>query len=136
MKKILLFLSFSAILFAGCAQTEDEKAQPLLASIDSLYESGHYRAALDSITQLRTRFPKAVEARRHALEVWQQASLKMAQDDVAKTDLLLQDTERQLAAETDLYRRNMLGVRRDSLKARYEAMCGVVRMIHKRQKQH
>ena len=28
------------------------------------------------------------------------------------------------------------GVRRDSLKARYEAMCGVVRMIHMRQKQH
>lgn len=68
--------------------------------------------------------------------MWQDASLKMAQDDVAKTDILLQETESQLQTETDRYRRNMLGVRRDSLKARYEAMCGVVRMIHMRQKQY
>ena len=110
--------------------------QTLLAQIDSLYNKGNYSAALDSITQLRERFPKAVEARKHALKVWQDASLKMAQDDVAKTDILLQETESQLQTETDRYRRNMLGVRRDSLKARYEAMCGVVRMIHMRQKQH
>lgn len=134
MKKILLF-AFAAILLSGCAKTDDEKAQPLLARIDSLYRSGNYRAALDSITRLRERFPMAVEARKHALTVWQDASLKMAQDDVAKTDILLQQTEASLAAETDRLRRNLLGVRRDSLKARYEAMCGVVRMIHMRQKQ-
>uniref|UniRef100_UPI004028D940 hypothetical protein n=1 Tax=Prevotella sp. TaxID=59823 RepID=UPI004028D940 len=134
--KHLLFFTFIVILFCGCTKTEDEKAQTLLAQIDSLYNKGKYSAALDSITQLRERFPKAVEARKHALNVWQDASLKMAQDDVAKTDILLQETESQLQTETDRYRRNMLGVRRDSLKARYEAMCGVVRMIHMRHKQH
>ena len=134
--KHLLFFTFTVILFCGCTKTEDEKAQTLLAQIDSLYNKGKYSAALDSITQLRERFPKAVEARKHALKVWQDASLRMAQDDVAKTDILLQETESQLQTETDRYRRNMLGVRRDSLKARYEAMCGVVRMIHMRQKQH
>ena len=107
--KHLLFFTFIVILFCGCTKTEDEKAQTLLAQIDSLYNKGKYSAALDSITQLRERFPKAVEARKH---------------------------ESQLQTETDRYRRNMLGVRRDSLKARYEAMCGVVRMIHMRQKQH
>ena len=109
--KHLLFFTFIVILFCGCTKTEDEKAQTLLAQIDSLYNKGNYSAALDSITQLRERFPKAVEARKHALKVWQDASLKMAQTDVAKTDILLQETESQLQTETDRYRRNMLGVR-------------------------
>ena len=133
--KHLLFFAIAAVLLCGCAQTDDEKARPLLARIDSLYNNGKYQAALDSITQLRERFPMAVEARKHALTVWQDASLKMAQNEVAQTDIQLQATEQQLAAETNRYRRNLLGVKRDSLKARYEAMCGVVRMIHIRQKQ-
>ena len=73
--KHLLFFTFIVILFCGCTKTEDEKAQTLLAQIDSLYNKGKYSAALDSITQLRERFPKAVEARKHALKVWQDASL-------------------------------------------------------------
>ena len=55
---------------------------------------------------------------------------------MSKRKLKIRRRQSQLQPETDRYRRNMLGVRRDSLKARYEAMCGVVRMIHMRQKQH
>ena len=40
-----------------------------------------------------------------------------------------------IASTTDRYERNMLGVKRDSLQARYDAMCGVVKMIRMRQKQ-
>ena len=133
MKYIAIFAL--ALLAASCAPTEEEKAAPLLAEISSLYEKGEYKATLDSITVLRERFPKAVEARRKALTIWQDASLKMAQDDVAKTDGLLQEATTQLENEADLYKKNMLRVRCDSLRARYEAMCGVVRMIHARQKQ-
>ena len=103
--------------------------------INSLYESGNYRAALDSITVLRDRYPAAIEARKAALVVWQNASLKMAQADVAQTDILLQQTIAKIASTTDRYERNMLGVKRDSLQARYDAMCGVVKMIRMRQKQ-
>ena len=60
---------------------------------------------------------------------------KMAQADVAQTDILLQQTIAKIASTTDRYERNMLGVRRDSLQARYDAMCGVVKMIRMRQKQ-
>ena len=124
------------MLLSSCSPTDEDRAKPLLAKIDSLYRSGDYRAALDSITLLREKHPEAIEARKHALVVWQEASLKMAQADVAQTDVQLQQTCAQLSAERDIRRRNGLLVRRDSLQARYEAMCGVVRMIRMRQKQH
>ena len=123
------------MLFTACAKTDDEKAQDLLAQIDQLYAKGKYKETLDSITVLRDRFPMALESRRKALVVWQKASLAMAQKDVANTDIRLQEVARQIEGTTDRLTRNMLLVKRDSLQARYEAMCGVVRMIHARQKQ-
>ena len=123
------------MLFTACAKTDDEKAQDLLAQIDQLYAKGKYKETLDSITVLRDRFPMALESRRKALVVWQKASLAMAQKDVANTDIRLQEVTRQIEETTDRLSRNMLLVKRDSLQARYEAMCGVVRMIHARQKQ-
>lgn len=123
------------MLFTACAKTDDEKAQNLLAQIDQLYAKGKYKETLDSITVLRDRFPMALESRRKALVVWQKASLAMAQKDVANTDIRLQEVARQIEGTTDRLTRNMLLVKRDSLQARYEAMCGVVRMIHARQKQ-
>ena len=132
MKKFTL-ITLVALALASCAKTDDDMAQKMLTRINSLYESGNYRAALDSITVLRD--PAAIEARKAALVVWQNASLKMAQADVAQTDILLQQTIAKIASTTDRYERNMLGVRRDSLQARYDAMCGVVKMIRMRQKQ-
>lgn len=123
------------MLFTACAKTDDEKAQDLLAQIDQLYAKGKYKETLDSITVLRDRFPMALESRRKALVVWQKASLAMAQKDVANTDIRLQEVARQIEETTDRLTRNMLLVKHDSLQARYEAMCGVVRMIHARQKQ-
>lgn len=123
------------MLFTACAKTDDEKAQDLLAQIDQLYAKGKYKETLDSITVLRDRFPMALESRRKALAIWQKASLAMAQKDVANTDIRLQEVARQIEETTDRLTRNMLLVKRDSLQARYEAMCGVVRMIHARQKQ-
>lgn len=119
----------------ACTPTEDEKAQPTLDNIEKLYAEGKYAATLDSITSLRERFPMAVEARMKALKIWQDASLKMAQKDVAETDIKLQEAIRMAENETDRLKRALLGAKRDSLQARYEAMCGVVRMIRMRQKQ-
>lgn len=134
MKKFTL-ITLVALALASCAKTDDDMAQKMLTRINSLYESGNYRAALDSITVLRDRYPSAIEARKAALVVWQNASLKMAQADVAQTDILLQQTIAKIASTTDRYERNLLGVKRDSLQARYDAMCGVVKMIRMRQKQ-
>ena len=134
MKKFTL-ITLVALALASCAKTDDDMAQEMLTRINSLYESGNYRATLDSITVLRDRYPAAIEVRKAALVLWQNASLKMAQADVAQTDVLLQQTIAKIASTTDRYERNLLGVRRDSLQARYDAMCGVVKMIRMRQKQ-
>lgn len=132
---LITFTALVTLAASSCSQTDDEHAKPLLEKIEQLYTEGKYKQTLDSITLLRDRFPAAVEARRKALEVWQNASLKMAQAEVASTDILLQQTIDSLNNATDRYTRNMLGVKRDSLKARYEAMCGVVRMIRMKQKE-
>ena len=135
MKKTLLFLMAAITLSTGCQKT-DEGAARMLAKIERLYEQGEYKTVLDSIESLRARFPKAVEERRKALKLWQEASLKMAQADIAVTDSMLQATTAQMNAEKRIYERNMLGVKKDSLQARYEALIGVVRMIRKRMEEN
>ncbi len=133
MKKITLLAIAAMALFASCQQTEDEKAAPLMNKIDSLYNAGNYQATLNAITQLRANHPKAIESRERALKIWQDASLKMTQNDVGRTDSALQATIAQYGAEKDLYKKNMLRVKRDSLQVRYDALCGTVRVIHRRQ---
>lgn len=132
--KYILTIILAAVL-VGCSESDEQKAERMLAQIDSLYEKGQYKEVLDSIVSLRTTYPSAINIRKKALRIWQNASLKIAQKDVAQTDLLLQETLRMIESETDLRKANMLRMRRDSLQARYEAMCGVVKMIHMRQKE-
>lgn len=132
-----LWIMILAMLMVSCSEvSEDEKASALLSQIESLYKKGAYSTTLDSIESLRSKYPRAIESRKRALVIWQDASLKMAQSDIARTDSALQVVLRQIEEESNIYNRNMLGVKRDSLKARYEAMCGVVRMIHLRQKEN
>ncbi len=130
-----VWLIIIALAVVACVQTDDSKALTMLSKIEELYDQGAYRQTLDSITSLREKYPTAIEVRKQALTVWQNASLKMAQRDVALTDSSLQATLRQISSEQNLYRANMLRIKRDSLKARYDAMCGVVRMIRMRQQQ-
>jgi hypothetical protein len=137
MKKMMLTIAL-VLAFVACTQrtTEDDKAAQLLEKIETLNREGAYAAALDSITSLRQQFPRAVNARRRALEIWQEASLKMTQDDIGRTDSALQAVTRQMEAETNIYKRNMLGVKRDSLQARYEGLIGTVRVIHKKMEEN
>lgn len=137
MKKVMLTIAL-VLAFVACTQrtTEDDKAAQLLEKIEKLNREGAYAAALDSITSLRKQFPRAVKARRRALEIWQEASLKMTQDDIGRTDSALQAVTRLMKAETNIYKRNMLGVKRDSLQARYEGLIGTVRVIHKKMEEN
>lgn len=138
MRKILILTLIACMtaFMASCGRSEDEKAAPLMHRIDSLYQAGDYPSALNAVTLLRAKFPKAIESRKRALTIWQDASLKMTQEDIGRTDSALQAVTRQFDAETDIGRRNRLGVLRDSLQVRYDALCGTVRVIHQRQKEN
>lgn len=132
MRHLTVMIALAAAA-CGCQPSADDRAAALMQRIDSLYAAGDYQATLNAITELRARHPKAVESRRRALKVWQEASLRMAQQDIARTDSALQATTREMEAATDIARRNRLRVRRDSLQVRYDALCGTVRVIHRRQ---
>ena len=127
-----LYMIFAIVVLAACEKTEDEKAAPMMECIEQLYSEGKYNEVLDSIVSLRDKYPRAVEARKRALAIWQEASLKAAQQDIALTDSALQAVTAQMQAETRIYERNMLGVKKDSLQVRYEALIGEVRIIRKR----
>ncbi len=106
-----------------------------MARIDSLYAAGQYGQTLNAIKELRAKHPHAVESRKRALEIWQEASLKMTQADIARTDSALQAAIAAFDTAQTIAERNQLGVRRDSLQVRYDALCGTVRVIHKRIKE-
>lgn len=125
----------SALFLTGACKkkTEDDIAKPLLENIEQAVKNGDYKTALDSIQSLRYRFPKAVEARKRAVTLWQEASLMQAQHEVEKTDSALQATLEAIDKAPTLLEQNMLRNKRDSLKARYDAECGLVRIIRAKQ---
>ncbi len=137
MKRILT-ISFVVLTAVACLssckeKTEDDLAIDMIGNIEASVAKGDFQSALDSITILRDRYPKAVNARKRALELWQEASLLQAQRDVEVTDSLLQATLEAIDKAPTLLEQNMLRNRRDSLKARYDAECGVVRIIRAKQ---
>ncbi len=135
MKKYILAIIVLASCFA-CQPTEDEKAAPLMKKIETLYHDGQYQPALNALPQRRPQHRGATKSRQRALVIWQDASLKMTQQDIGRTDSALQATIQQMTSERSLLRRNQLRVKRDSLQVRYDALCGTVRIIHARQKQN
>ncbi len=134
-KMLLCIAGVLAVVLVSCGRSEKDGAAQLMAQIEQLYADGHYRETLDSITSLRQRYPREVEARRKALVVWQNASLRLAQEDIGRTDSALQATIAEMNAATTIADRNRIGVRRDSLQVRYDVLVGTVRVIHRRQKE-
>lgn len=129
------FLLLVLLLSTSCKQSADEKAASLLAEIEQLCRQQEYDRALDSIVVLRQRFPEAIQARRKALNYWQAASLKLAEEELLRTDSALLLMPQHIEQASTLLQRNKLRMKQDSLKARYDAMCGVVRMIKQRMRE-
>ena len=69
------------------------------------------------------------------LPIWQDASLRIAQADIARTDSALQTTIAEMEAAKTIRERNFIGIRRDSLQVRYDVLVGTVRVIHRRQQE-
>lgn len=133
--KVFFLTAVAAVTLLSCGPTESDNAAALVAQIDQLYADGKYQTVLDSITSLRQRYPKEVEARRRVLPIWQDASLRIAQTDIARTDSALQATIAEMEAAKTIRERNFIGIRRDSLQVRYDVLVGTVRVIHRRQQE-
>ena len=133
--KVFFLTAVAAVTLLSCGPTESDKAAALVAQIEQLYADGKYQTVLDSITSLRQRYPKEVEARRRVLPIWQDASLRIAQADIARTDSALQATIAEMEAAKTIRERNFIGIRRDSLQVRYYVLVGTVRVIHHRQQE-
>lgn len=133
--KVFFLTAVAAVTLLSCGPTESDNAAALVAQIEQLYADGKYQTVLDSITSLRQRYPKEVEARRRVLPIWQDASLRIAQADIARTDSALQATIAEMEAAKTIRERNIIGIRRDSLQVRYDVLVGTVRVIHRRQQE-
>lgn len=133
--KVFFLTAVAAVTLLSCGPTESDNAAALVAQIEQLYADGKYQTVLDSITSLRQRYPKEVEARRRVLPIWQDASLRFAQADIARTDSALQATIAEMEAAKTIRERNFIGIRRDSLQVRYDVLVGTVRVIHRRQQE-
>lgn len=133
--KVFFLTAVAAVTLLSCGPTESDNAAALVAQIEQLYADGKYQTVLDSIISLRQRYPKEVEARRRVLPIWQDASLRIAQADIARTDSALQATIAEMEAAKTIRERNFIGIRRDSLQVRYDVLVGTVRVIHRRQQE-
>lgn len=133
--KVFFLTAVAAVTLLSCGPTESDNAAELVTQIEQLYADGKYQTVLDSITSLRQRYPKEVEARRRVLPIWQDASLRIAQTDIARTDSALQATIAEMEAAKTIRERNFIGIRRDSLQVRYDVLVGTVRVIHRRQQE-
>ncbi len=134
MKTNIAIAAMALLTLASCGNKEEDKAQSLYSEIENLYQAGNYQATLDSIKVLREKYPKAIEQRKKSLNLWQDANIKLAQQDIAVTDSALQVVIAQMNAATDIATRNKLRLKRDSLQVRYDTQCAVVRAVRMKQK--
>ena len=146
--RLAICVTFSTVLFTSCEKNPE--AKQLLKEIQADYEAGNYQRVIYSIDSMRHYYPDAVEERREALKLHQEASLKMAQANLAEVDSALQAAIRQFderkpqveahrkactATQEELQQFNELRAHRDSLQGVFNLECAKIKYIHKRQKE-
>lgn len=151
MKKHATALFLAAALLAACGPGEEERAAARMVDrAEAEFAAGQHAKALLTIDSMRHAYPGAIDARKRALKLHQDISLRQAQDDLALTDSALQAVKREYdtlkvkveadraalrATEAELHRLNLTRVRMDSLQVRFDVQCAKIKYIHKRQQQ-
>ena len=136
---------------ASCGDSDRQNAEEMLKQAGYDYEHGRYDMALATIDSLRKTYPDIVDVRRKALALYQNISLKKAQEELEETDRQLQEVnatyemirdivERRKAAlqatADDLQTLTLMRIKRDSLQTRFDVQCAKIKYIHKRQKEN
>ena len=114
------------------------------------FEAGAYQQALSTIDSLRHVYPNAIDTRKKALRLYQEIELKRTQEELARTDSLLQlinhdyayqqtkvekDKAALCATPEELTMLTRTRMKRDSLRTQCETLGAKIRYIHKKQKE-
>ena len=148
---IRLILSLTAtMLVVGCTESPQEQAAKLAHEAATYCEEGRLNEARLLIDSLRRTYPDLIEARKAALKLHQEVELKIAQQELTRTDSLLVLANRELEArqqQVDAHKADLKAtaeeltqltrtrMRRDSIRTQYEALGMKIRYIRKKQKE-
>jgi len=140
----------AVLSLAACGNKVEKQAEALLEQANTQYANKQYDKALRTIDSLRKAYPEAIDTRNKALKLYQDVSLRQAQDDLAGTDTLLQRTKAEYdsmkvkvdrakaelkATEAELQALTLKRIERDSLQTRFDMQCAKIKYIHKKQKE-
>lgn len=141
----------AAVVMTACSSNDAQKsAEGMLKKAEKYFSEGSYDRAKIAIDSLRKVYPGAVETRKKALKLFQDISLKEAQEDLALTDSIMQkvgldykyikdkvekDKAELRATAEELELLNRTKMKYDSLKVRFDMQCAKIKYIHKKQKE-
>lgn len=136
------------LFLASCGENPIEKqAGEMLEKAQTEFKGGDYAKAIATIDSLRKKFPKAIEARKQALKLYQEVELKRAELQVQNADTVLQRVEKEYqelkstvdqlrskgeATAEQLRNVNLMRVKRDSLKTIFDVECAKIKYIKKK----
>ena len=138
------------LLMTACANDRQKEAEAWLKEADTQFEQGHYDEAKAAIDSIRKLYPNSIDTRTKALTLQQNIDLKVAQDELALTDSLLQlvqhdfdyqqtkvekDKAALRATAEELTMLTKTRMKRDSLRTQCEVLGAKIRYIHKKQKE-
>ena len=139
------------MLTVSCGGSDAQQAaENMLEQAEKYFSEGSYDRAKIAIDSLRKVYPGAVETRKKALKLYQNISLKEAQEDLAVTDSALQavtldykyikdkvdrDKAELRATAEELETLTRTKMKLDSLKVRFDMQCAKIKYIHKKQKE-
>ena len=87
----LFFILTCALMLISCGNSSKQnEADTMLQKATEFFEQGRYTEARACIDSLRKVYPNAIDTRKKALHLQQDIELKRAQEELAKTDSLLQ----------------------------------------------
>ena len=141
----------AAVVMTACSSNDAQKsAEGMLEKAEKYFSEGSYDRAKIAIDSLRKVYPGAVETRKKALKLFQDISLKEAQEDLALTDSIMQkvgldykyikekvekDKAELRATPEELELLTRTKMKYDSLKVRFDMQCAKIKYIHKKQKE-
>ncbi len=146
----LLILCLATVWFVACGKSPQEQAEQLAEQAAACCEDGRLDEARMLIDSLRRTYPDMVEARKAALRLHQDVELKIAQQELARTDSVLVVANRELEAlqqQVDAHKAALTAtaeeltnltrtrMRRDSIRTQFEALGMKIRYIRQKQKE-